>query len=202
MSESPAPLSADSRALFSKYNNVGCLDAYLEQLLLENHRQNLVSRETSRDDLVRLAAESLLPLESLNITVSRYLDIGSGGGLPAVPLMLALKPEVAVLVERSAKKGSALNRILHHLGLKAQIFRDQFDRYSSEDKFNLISIRLVTLTPDILTHALNHLADDGRILYYARANFEAPTTVCSVTSYRMDNRPDIKHFSIIKPTAK
>ena len=45
------------------------------------------------------------------------LDIGSGGGFPAIPLAVALPDRKFVLMERSAKKVSFLRKVMGALGL-------------------------------------------------------------------------------------
>ena len=45
------------------------------------------------------------------------LDIGSGGGFPAIPLAVALPDRRYVLMERSAKKVSFLRKVMGALGL-------------------------------------------------------------------------------------
>lgn len=46
-----------------------------------------------------------------------YVDIGSGGGFPAVPLGLAISGLPAILVERSATKADFLRHAVSRLGL-------------------------------------------------------------------------------------
>ena len=87
--------------ILQKHSKNGSLDDYLSLLTLENEKTNLVSRETSAADLKRLIAESLVPFEKLELkTVNNYLDIGSGGGLPAIPIILTKNPPESVLIER------------------------------------------------------------------------------------------------------
>jgi hypothetical protein len=82
------PVSFDITELLAKYDPKGKLESYHDLLMAENQRVNLVSRETTREDFERLIAESLLPLEILTSGFGSYLDIGSGGGFPAVPILM------------------------------------------------------------------------------------------------------------------
>ncbi|MBI5836366.1 MAG: class I SAM-dependent methyltransferase [Candidatus Eisenbacteria bacterium] len=84
-------------------------NAYIDLLMEWNERLNLVSRRMTRDDLLRHVLGSLAPLELLEAagpTAADFslLDIGSGGGLPALPLLLARPTWKGVLVEGMLKK--------------------------------------------------------------------------------------------------
>ena len=57
---------------------------------------------------------SLLPC----LPAGRVLDIGSGGGFPAIPLAAALPDREFVLLERSKRKVGFLRRVITTLGLK------------------------------------------------------------------------------------
>jgi 16S rRNA (guanine527-N7)-methyltransferase len=52
--------------------------------------------------------------------VERFLDLGSGGGLPGIPLAVAL-PAEACLVEARAKRAAVLERMVTALGLAGRI---------------------------------------------------------------------------------
>jgi 16S rRNA (guanine527-N7)-methyltransferase len=90
-----------------------------ERLLLEwNAKINLVSRRDTSDFFIRhivgsisfLFAHSLAPGTSL-------LDIGTGGGLPGIPLAI-LYPEIRVtMVDSIQKKVKAVGEIITGLGL-------------------------------------------------------------------------------------
>jgi 16S rRNA G527 N7-methylase RsmG len=150
------------------HDAIGC---YLDLLGDENAKVNLVSRETSRADLVTLAAQSLIPT-SIEMTqvllkkASRLLDIGSGGGYPAVPLLLAHPNLSGTLLERRQKKARALARIVRSLNLNAEVIAEDFDHHDFDVTFDLISLRFVTLTPRTLSRARSVIAPEGAILYY------------------------------------
>ncbi len=153
----------------------GCerIDQYLSLLEIENQRHNLVSRETSGSERRRLAAESLVPLERLNpAIVKTYLDIGSGGGLPAFPLMLCRffvvdASERSVLLDRSNKKTAALRRMAIGLGLKIDIEVTEIEQFTTDSYFDLITVRQVRITPTILKKAISLLNPGGTFAIYS-----------------------------------
>jgi 16S rRNA (guanine527-N7)-methyltransferase len=144
---------------------------YFDLLRSENRKINLVSRETLGPDsgdnssLQALAAESLLPLAQPEIgNISRYLDIGSGGGFPALPIMITRQIDNVILVERTQKKAGALRRMLV-LGLTATIEAKSFDEITFDGRFDLVTLRLIKLTPRLLK-AIFRCLDDGAFLIY------------------------------------
>jgi len=94
----------------SKY---AVLNRYLEQLWTGNKELNLFSRKMEWDDLVHLhLIDSLLALPHWPQDTRHVVDLGSGGGFPAIPLALVLSDCQFVLVEKSPKKAAFLKRFM------------------------------------------------------------------------------------------
>jgi len=170
MNSSPAtPLKLDPKAVLSKFDLESKIKRYLQLLESENQKINLVSRETSPSDLEKLAAESVFPFEIIKTrTFASYLDIGSGGGFPAFPIMMSLGPKKSVLVERTKKKAVALNRMSQELGLNAEVLDENFEECDFEFKFDLTTLRLVRLTKPLLKKIAALLKPDGLFIYYSK----------------------------------
>lgn len=81
--------------------------------------QNLVSRETLAEVWTRHVADSLQVLALLRPSDRRFLDLGSGGGFPALPLAIALAggAHSFILVEPNARKASFLRTVARELAL-------------------------------------------------------------------------------------
>lgn len=99
------------------------LESFAQLLLKWNRVQNLVSRETESDLWRRHIADSLQVLKLLKDDDRRFLDLGSGGGFPALPLAIALKggERQFILVEPTAKKVSFLRTAGRELGLDLRV---------------------------------------------------------------------------------
>nr|WP_281389739.1 16S rRNA (guanine(527)-N(7))-methyltransferase RsmG [Pelagibacterium limicola] len=98
------------------------------------HMQNLVSRETVGALWERHILDSLqlLPLIEAHIaaqTPARIVDIGSGGGFPALPLAIALKnrPVHLHLIESRTRKCAFLKAIVRELGLPATVHAQRIE---------------------------------------------------------------------------
>lgn len=55
-----------------------------------------------------------------------WIDVGSGGGFPAIPIKAILPDLPLVMVERSVKKAGVLRGMLEALGLRAEVVSVQF----------------------------------------------------------------------------
>ena len=160
------PFDVDS--VLTEYDPDGRLERFFEILMVENSKVNLVSRETSPADLRRLAAESLLPLELMETPARAYLDIGSGGGFPAIPIVLSGRSgSKTVLVERTLKKAAALDRIRSSLALTAQVLPRTFEEVKFDDLFDLVTLRWVKLDPALLRRIGQVLAPGGSLIHYS-----------------------------------
>ena len=117
------------------------IERYAELLLDWNRSVNLTGARTLEEILAQVAAgEALLALEWAGI--AQVIDIGSGGGLPAVPLALAMPQVHFTLLEANSRKCAFLEHVAATLGLpnvtvtagraeelgRRPALREQFDR--------------------------------------------------------------------------
>ena len=98
------------------------LNKYIEELQWWNKRINLVSRDVSRETLVMHVEHSLMLLLVPIVKEAQILlDVGTGGGLPGVPLGICRNnnaTQSVVLNDKVEKKIWALKQIIQNLGLE------------------------------------------------------------------------------------
>lgn len=108
-----APLVA--AALPPRY--LDAVERYVGLLLEANRRINL-TRLTAADDVARLhLLDALAALPLVDEMGSPAIDLGSGGGVPAIPLALARPAITWTLVDSVARKATVLREIAERLGL-------------------------------------------------------------------------------------
>lgn len=119
------------------------LELYAQLLHKWQAVQNLVSRETLNEVWTRHFADSLQVLTLLKPTDRAFLDLGSGGGLPALPLAIALKgtPAFFTLIEPNSRKVSFLRTVARELGLLVTVEGARSDQIDSRE----------TPVPDVIT---------------------------------------------------
>jgi len=95
------------------------LDQYVNLLLDWNKKINLISRKDEENFWTYHILHSISPLFKLNIPEeSRLVDIGTGGGLPGIPLKI-LRPDLALLcIDATRKKADAVTHMAAELKLK------------------------------------------------------------------------------------
>jgi 16S rRNA (guanine527-N7)-methyltransferase len=139
------------------------LAAYGALLLDANRRTNL----TGAKDAAGLAAHLLDSLSLLSDITGRLVDIGSGGGLPGIPLAIATGFEV-LLIEAVAKKAAFLGRALHELGLAGAVAAGRAETLAHEpryrEQFAVATARAVAIAPGVAELAVPFLRIGGRAL--------------------------------------
>ena len=119
------------------------LESYARLLRKWQAVQNLVSRETLDSVWTRHFADSLQVLPLVGAHDTRFMDLGSGGGFPALPLAIALKGggHHFTLVEPTARKVSFLRTVARELDLSVAVLGKRSDEIDSRE----------TAAPDIIT---------------------------------------------------
>lgn len=106
-----------SRELFKKNERV--LETYITHLLEWNEKINLVSRSVSRETVREHVVHSLLPAAvGLTQNHDRWIDSGTGGGLPGIPLAIAERDKFWYLNDNVKKKMRAVAHIVESLKLQ------------------------------------------------------------------------------------
>lgn len=171
-SENQYPLF-DSAEILSKYDNNGLIRSYLDEVYTFNKKVNIVSRETSPSDLIRLAADCLIPLE-LGHNINGYIfDIGPGAGFPSIVLMLANPSITGVLIERTGKKARFLMDIIRKFNLRGVVHDKNLAEIApllTQQSFDYGLMKYVRLDRGFLKVILSLLMTNGKFLYYSRLN--------------------------------
>jgi len=94
------------------------MEKYIDELLWWNKKLNLVSRDVSRETLQKHLIHSLLPSPmGLLQSISDWVDAGTGGGLPGIPLALTERDKKWILNDITSKKVAAVKQMVHKLNL-------------------------------------------------------------------------------------
>jgi len=102
------------------------LAEYYSLLTRWNDRLHLVAPCAPEEFAIRHVLESLMLLQHLPAKAS-VADIGSGGGLPILPCLIARPDLNATLIESSQKKVVFLREAMNRLGLRAAIVAQPFE---------------------------------------------------------------------------
>jgi 16S rRNA (guanine527-N7)-methyltransferase len=150
------------------------LQAYHAALKRWTAKSNLVAPSTLAEfwERHRVASAQLLPLKP---EARRWLDLGSGGGLPGIVIaaFLADRPSSHVwLVESNGKKAAFLNAVIAELGLPAHVcmcrIEEAHDRVGPAD---VVTARALAPLPLLLRLAQPWLAEGAAGLFHKGRDF-------------------------------
>lgn len=103
---------------------------------IQKHNEilHLVAPCSAEEFAIRHILESLTVLNFLPVN-SRFVDIGTGAGLPSIPCLIAREDLRAVLIESKIKKTEFLQAVLSKFDLesRAEIINRQFEETTKPD---------------------------------------------------------------------
>lgn len=147
-------------------NELGRFGSFAAELKKWNRKINLTAIRDDRDIVIKHFADSLTLLRAVDKTGS-LLDIGSGGGFPAIPVKIML-PKLSVVsvdaVEKKIMFQRQVARLLHLHEFTALHVRGEELVKSYADHFDWVVSRAFSDLPYFASLALPLLKDSGRII--------------------------------------
>lgn len=164
---------------------------YFDLLFRWNAKINLTSfTEDKPDDAIdRLLVEPLIAARSLPAPDSRVIDVGSGGGSPAIPLKLASPAAPVVMVESKARKSAFLREAVRQLGLTnvevatARV-EELLTRPDLHESADVVTLRAVRLDPKLLMGLQAFLKPGGFVFLFRTSAVEAPFSAAPPLRHR------------------
>jgi 16S rRNA (guanine527-N7)-methyltransferase len=136
---------------------------FLELLEKWNRAYNLTAIRDTEQMVPRHLLDSLTVLPYLQ--GPRVLDIGTGAGLPGIPLALARPDLEFTLLDSNAKKTRFATQAAHELGLKnIDVVQERVEKFHPERKFDTLIARAFASIPDMLAASRHLCAPHGRFL--------------------------------------
>ena len=160
-----APDFAELLAPHARGRALDRLTRYAELLERWSGRHNLV-RFSSREELVERHIVDALAAAPLLAGGGRLLDVGSGAGLPGVPLLAVRPAWRGVLLEPRQKRWAFLRTVVRELDLSAQVVRSRYQDLPRHRPFDRVTVRAVGGHPELLEWARGRLAETGEILLW------------------------------------
>lgn len=165
------PAFADLLAPFAADEGLERLVRYAELLERWSTRHNLVSA-ASREELVArhiadaLAAAPLMPADG------SLLDVGSGAGLPGVPLLAVHPGWGGILLEPRQKRWAFLSLVIRELDLDAAAERGRYQALEAGRRWDLITARAVGGYEELLGWAHRRLLPGGELVLWTTIETE------------------------------
>ena len=153
------------------------LEIYYRLLATWNEKINLTGlnlAEPNSDALDRLLVEPIVAARHVSATVRRVIDIGSGGGSPAIPLALAMPSMQLLMVESKTRKSVFLKEALRSLDLAhADVVTARFEELLSRpdlhEAHDLLTVRAVRIETRILMTLQAFVRPGGQLFLFRGA---------------------------------
>jgi 16S rRNA (guanine527-N7)-methyltransferase len=108
---------ADRASITLSQQQIDRLSKYIDLLLAANREMNLTRIDTVEEAQIGHVGDALTLLPYLPTGAFSLADVGSGGGVPGIPLAIARPDAQMLLIESTQKKAAFLERASHELGL-------------------------------------------------------------------------------------
>lgn len=147
------------------------LIAYYELLARWNRKINLTALDEPDQAVDRLLLEPILAARYLPSPDIRLLDVGSGGGSPAIPLTLASPGLSLTMVEVKARKSAFLREAIRVLELsnaavETSRYEELLTRPELHEAFDALSIRAVRVELRTLMTLQAFMRPSGLLLMF------------------------------------
>lgn len=152
------------------------LKEYEKLLFKWNAKINLVSKSTLDNFWNRHVLDSAQFLSSVGEKAGKWVDLGSGGGLPGLVVAI-LSDEIEpvnklFLVEADVRKAVFLKTVCRELGLKVEVYNNRIEELPPMSA-NIVSARALAPLKTLCLYAKNYLEKDGVAVFAKGENWKA-----------------------------
>ena len=152
------------------------LEVYFELLAVWNRKINLSGMslaEPTSEALDRLLVEPVIAARHATPGAKRIIDIGSGGGSPAIPFALAVPASQLLMVESKTRKSVFLREALralemHDSDVVTARFEELLDRAPLLGAHDVLTVRAVRVEIDDLRLLKEFVRPRGQLLLFRR----------------------------------
>ncbi len=176
--------------LFIHDDLVRQLDAFYSLLARWNQKINLTSLSDPDEAIDRLFLEPLHAARYLPPGEITVMDIGSGGGSPAIPLALAAPRASVTMVEVKARKSAFLREAIRQVGIERAAVEtaraeELLTRTELHEAFDVLTMRAVRVEGRTLNTLQAFLKPGGSMLLFrGPTGPSAPTIVVPPLEFR------------------
>jgi len=141
---------------------------YITEIELFNPALSLVGTNDRQELIVRHILDSLAPLGIITrVTTARQLriaDVGSGAGLPGIPLAIAMPDAEFTLIERKGRRAGFLRNTQTALGFSNITVEEAEMEKAPPGRFDVVTFRALSPLEPKIVKKLLRLRREGGIL--------------------------------------
>ena len=182
----------------------GRLIDFIHLLVKWNRAYNLTAVRQPEQMVTRHLLDSLVIGPYLQ--GHRVLDVGTGAGLPGIPLALAYPDHHFTLLDSNGKKIRFVTQAVAELGLaNVDVIQSRVEAFQPADRFETITARAYASIEELVSQTKHLLADGGQYLImkgvYPVAEVEAMPTGYRIEASHPLNVPKLdaeRHLLIVR----
>ena len=168
------------------------LETYYRLLTTWNQKINLSGlnlSEPTPEALDRLLVEPLVAARHAPAGASRMIDVGSGGGSPALPFALAILGMRLLMVESKTRKSVFLREAARALEMSdAEVATSRFEqllaRPDLHEAHDLLTIRAVRIESRVLMSLQAFVKPHGQLFLFRSTSGDAPEPLTPPLAWR------------------
>ena len=185
----------------------GQLWTYVRLLSQWNKTINLTALPLSpltSETIDRLLIEPIAAARMAGTFSGSWVDVGSGGGSPAIPFKIVQPAAVLTMVESRARKAVFLREVVRTLELSgASVVESRFEKFAMSfppQTVDLITVRAVRVDKELSLSARRLLTSGGRLfLFHSKTSgSEAPPGFLATTQVSLATEGE-RQLSIFTP---
>lgn len=153
------------------------LERYLDMVYEYNKKFNLTGTKDKEGILVRHILDSIALIKfkeelfGINGNGYKVLDVGTGAGLPGIPLSIMMENMVFYLLESSSKKINFLEAVIKEINLKnIVLLKGRAEQLAREtgyrEVFNIVVSRAVAKFNILIELTIPFCRINGKIIFY------------------------------------
>ena len=144
-------------------------EKYYELLVYYNSKFNITAITEKQEVIVKHFVDSLLGVDK--VCGKKLIDIGSGGGFPAIPLKIAIDDIDITLLEATGKKCEFLKTVIKELDLQnIRVINDRAELLAKKEEyreqFDICTARAVARLNTLSEYCMPFVKVGGKFLSY------------------------------------
>ncbi len=175
-----------------------------------NHNVNLTAITEFRDVVMKHFIDSVLPFTMIEIPEkSRFIDVGTGAGFPALPLLI-IRPDLkGTLCDSLQKRCNYLESACKKIGISAEIIHARGEELARNrrEKYDFATARAVATMPVLTELCLPFVRVGGNFIALKSVNEDLKSAesavkilggeIAEITDYKLPNGDD-RRMAVIK----
>ncbi len=181
----------------SKYNR---MNQFVQLLMKKNEELNL-TRITSEEEVwIKHIFDSLIPTRFMKLEKGmKVLDLGTGGGIPGIPLAILYPSVEFVLVDSVQKKAEAIKEFVKELGLRnVKVIAERAEALGRHpdhrDQYDYVLSRALAALPVLIEYCVPLIHLYGHVAAYKGPDYMTELLLSKKAVTKLQAEPPVIKF--------